>query len=154
MSGALSVQDIDLALRVLNVHRSRNSTSPDECAACHRIEAFISNGLVVNAEVPRSDMSAHTKGPWRAGRNGSVVADEPVLEMNGSDAVEYYGGHLIAESIAAKNVPIIVAAPALLTAAEKAERFIRGFEGDELQEGIGELLAELRGAIAKAGSAA
>jgi hypothetical protein len=38
MSAGPSVEDLDLALRVLNVHRARNSTSPDECAACHRIE--------------------------------------------------------------------------------------------------------------------
>lgn len=58
-------------------------------------------------------MSAHTQGPWRAGR-GCVVADHPVPEMNGSDAVEYYGGHLIAESIAPQNIPVISAAPEML----------------------------------------
>lgn len=54
-----------------------------------------------------------TRGPWRAGRKGSVVADYPVPEIGGSDAVDYYGGHLIAESVAPQNVPIIAAAPAL-----------------------------------------
>jgi hypothetical protein len=54
-------------------------------------------------------MSAHTKTPWRAGR-GCVVADVPVPGMGGSDAVEYYGGHLVAESITAENVEFIVRA--------------------------------------------
>lgn len=39
-------------------------------------------------------------------------------------------------------------------ALEKAERFIVGFEGDELQEGIGELLAELRAARVRIGGKA
>ncbi|WP_288379803.1 hypothetical protein [uncultured Massilia sp.] len=55
----------------------------------------------------------HTKTPWRIGKPsqmGSVVADEPVPEIKGSDAVEYYGGHLIAESIAPRNAEFIVRA--------------------------------------------
>lgn len=55
----------------------------------------------------------HTKTPWRVGapsQMGSVVADEPVPEIGGSDAVDYYGGHLIAESIAPRNAEFIVRA--------------------------------------------
>lgn len=55
----------------------------------------------------------HTKTPWRVGapsQMGSVVADEPVHEIKGSEAVEYYGGHLIAESIAPRNAEFIVCA--------------------------------------------
>jgi len=55
----------------------------------------------------------HTKTPWRVGaptQMGSVVADEPVPEIGGSDAVFYYGGHLIAESIAPRNAEFIVRA--------------------------------------------
>lgn len=60
---------------------------------------------------------AHTPGPWRAARlHGAVVADIPILEVPGSDDVTYYGGHLIAESIAAQNVALIAAAPDLLAA--------------------------------------
>lgn len=43
------------------------------------------------------------------------------------------------------------AAPELLETAVNAERFIRGFEDDELQEGVTELLEQLRSAIANAG---
>jgi len=55
----------------------------------------------------------HTKTPWRVGapsQMGSVVADEPVPEIKGSEAVEHYGGHLIAESIAPRNAEFIVRA--------------------------------------------
>jgi hypothetical protein len=59
----------------------------------------------------------HNPGPWRVGRNGScVVADTPVPEMGGSDAVDYYGGHMIAESVVPRNAPPLAAAPELLAA--------------------------------------
>lgn len=58
---------------------------------------------------------SHTPGPWRRGKQGgSVVADVPVPQMGGSDAVEYYGGHLVAESITPSNAKLIAAAPDLL----------------------------------------
>lgn len=61
----------------------------------------------------------HTPGPWRASpRGGAVVADFPVPEISGSDDVEAYGGHLIAESIAPQNVPVIAAAADLLQVAK------------------------------------
>jgi hypothetical protein len=46
-----------------------------------------------------------TAGPWRADKaGGGVVSDTPVRDgPMGSDDLEYYGGHLIAESITAKN---------------------------------------------------
>jgi hypothetical protein len=61
----------------------------------------------------------HTPGPWRAGSGtggkGSVVSDQLAAgALSGSDAVEYYGGNLIAESVAQENIPLIAAAPALL----------------------------------------
>ena len=42
------------------------------------------------------------------------------------------------------------AAPELLEAAKKAESFISGFEDDEIQEGINEMLSYIRNAITKA----
>ena len=59
----------------------------------------------------------HTQGPWRVGRKGCVVADVPVPEMGGSEDTHYYGGHMVAESIAEKNGPVIAAAPELLLVA-------------------------------------
>ena len=47
---------------------------------------------------------SYTKGVWEVGRGGyCVVSTEPVPEVNGSDAVEYYGGHLIGESMSKSN---------------------------------------------------
>ena len=54
-------------------------------------------------------MSNHTPESWRVGRPGTVVSDTPVPGMGGSDAVEYYGGHLIGESITEANARRIVA---------------------------------------------
>ena len=63
----------------------------------------------------------HTPGPWRAGSGtggkGSVVCNQLAAgALSGSDAVEYYGGNLIAESVAQENIPLIAAAPELLEA--------------------------------------
>lgn len=58
-------------------------------------------------------MIEHTREPWRVGKcsasMGVVVSDEPVPEINGSDAVDYYGGHLVAESVTPANARRIVA---------------------------------------------
>lgn len=43
-----------------------------------------------------------------------------------------------------------LAAPDLLAALDRAEAFIAGFEDDETQEGVAEMLAAIRAAIAKA----
>ena len=62
-------------------------------------------------------MSKHTPGPWQIGKNfGSVVCDTPVPGIRGSDDTEYYGGHLIAESVTEANARLIAAAPELLEA--------------------------------------
>lgn len=55
-------------------------------------------------------MSKHTATPYRIGKNGAIVSDEPVIGMSGSDAVDYYGGHCIAESVTPKNAAFIVTA--------------------------------------------
>lgn len=63
----------------------------------------------------------HTTGPWHpATCRGAVVASHPIPEIGGADDVQHYGGHLVAESIASYNVPIISAAPELLEALELA----------------------------------
>lgn len=52
---------------------------------------------------------SYTKGVWKVGRGGyCVVSTEPVPEVNGSEAVEYYGGHLIGESMSEANARRIV----------------------------------------------
>lgn len=58
-------------------------------------------------------MPRHTPGPWRQGRTGGcVVADS---EHATHKDQEYYGGNLVCESIHSPNIPIICAAPELLT---------------------------------------
>jgi hypothetical protein len=47
---------------------------------------------------------------------------------------------------------MFAAAPGMLAELRKAESFISGFEDDELQEGIADLLAGIRSVIAKAGN--
>ena len=95
-------------------------------------------------------IATHTPGPWRRGTNGGVVSDYPVPEIGGSDAVEFYGGHLIAESVAPRNEPIIAAAPDLLEAARFARSVIlaNGAIVSELSERIA--VEKLDVAIAKA----
>jgi hypothetical protein len=63
----------------------------------------------------------HTPGNWKVGKTGGVVvSDQPLpgYDINGGhDHIEYYGGHLIAESIWRKeDARLIAAAPDLLNA--------------------------------------
>lgn len=51
----------------------------------------------------RNRLNNATPGPWRKGSAATVVSDYPVPGINGSDAVEYFGGHLIGESISEPN---------------------------------------------------
>lgn len=67
---------------------------------------------------------AHTKGPWRIGKHtNSVISDNSNgLEINGAtgeEAVKYYGGNLICESVSIENAKLIAAAPDLLEACLK-----------------------------------
>ncbi len=67
-----------------------------------------------------STETKHTPGPWRVGKSfGSVVSDAPVPGINGSDDVEYYGGHLVAESVAPNNARLIAESPRMLSVLQK-----------------------------------
>jgi len=62
----------------------------------------------------------HTPGPWRIGAYGGIVADTPIEGgLQGTDATAFYGAHLICETVAPCNQPLIAAAPALLAALER-----------------------------------
>jgi len=74
---------------------------------------------------------------------GEKNTDRVLCFMNLSGA---YGGNAGVEE-ARRDAKKLAAAPTLLAALTKAERFIEGFEGDEMQEGVGDLLAEIRDAI-------
>lgn len=91
---------------------------------------------------------SHTKGPWRPGpqQYGAIVSDNPHPGVSyGPEPA--YGGYVIAESVLPCNMPLIIAAPDLLAAAEFALKVL------ELPpHGIAERQAAngLRAAIAKA----
>lgn len=54
-----------------------------------------------------------TQTKWRKGKcGGSVVSDVmPPDGLSGSRDAEYYGGYLIAESVAPSMIPLVAAAP-------------------------------------------
>jgi len=86
----------------------------------------------------------HTPGPWRAStQRYAVVADHPVPEIGGSDAIDYYGGHLIGESIAPQNIGLIAAAPELLEALKETLAIAKRDE-------FGDYVIRAEAAIAKA----
>jgi hypothetical protein len=76
----------------------------------------------------------HTPGPWRRGKaSDSIVSDQPVQDgPGGPDCVEYYGGHLIAESVALCNQPVLIAAPDLL----ETLRMVRDADDDCRRDGL------------------
>ncbi len=94
----------------------------------------------------------YTPGPWRIGRTGvcaSVVSDTSVPDVNGSGEVDFYGGHLICESVSLRNAPLIAAAPELLEELKEAISFIQrctDWRGEDPR------IEEMRAAIAKATS--
>ncbi|CAB3928948.1 hypothetical protein [Achromobacter deleyi] len=94
----------------------------------------------------------HTPGPWRIGKcHGAVVAEVPVHAGLDNDHVEAYGGHLIAESIAVCNRPLIAAAPELLLAAARYLNALDTWDGSRKAERHTERMeSELRAAVAKA----
>ncbi len=104
----------------------------------------------------------HTKTPWRIGKQagmGSVVADEPVPEINGSDSVDYYGGHLIAESIAPRNAEFIVRAcnahdqlVTLLKAADNKLWAMHHYHSGPLAQAIEGLRKQIAEGLAAAGA--
>jgi hypothetical protein len=95
----------------------------------------------------------HTPGDWRPGKaGGTVVCDTPVnAKDTGHGAVDYYGGHLIAESIWRKaDVDLIAAAPKLLAACEvlctvleSGPQTITQSEIDQIQAAIAKAKGEL-----------
>jgi hypothetical protein len=89
---------------------------------------------------------------WRAGKTGGAVVSDvlPKDAVGGSDAVDYYGGYLIAESIAPSMVSLVSAAPELLAALE----MVRDADDDCRRDGLQVIplcaRAKIDAAIAKA----
>lgn len=90
-------------------------------------------------------IAKHTPGPWAHCENvaGNIIGSDGVVICS------VYGSEARAEEDDA-NQALIAAAPDLLAALDRAEAFIAGFEDDDTQEGIPEMLAAIRAAIAKA----
>ncbi len=96
-------------------------------------------------------MSRYTPGTWKVGSGGgTVVSDAPVPErhMDARD-LEYYGGELIAESIAnPSDARLIAKAPQLLAMVRKLyveATENRGFWQSTTAIEVRTLLAELHG---------
>lgn len=54
--------------------------------------------------------ASHSGGNWTIGTHGAIVTDEPYEDgLSGYDAVDYYGGYMIAESVSPCNRPIFSA---------------------------------------------
>lgn len=90
----------------------------------------------------------HTPGPWRLSETArdAVVCDD-VSGHDTSDNVDYYEGHLIAESIiGSANRLLIAAAPDLLEALE----WMLHAHGADVDGGESDVIDKARAAIAKA----
>ena len=65
----------------------------------------------------------HTPGPWRVGKTGCVVSDSDknitIGGAIGKEAIDYFGGNLICESVMPSNAKLIAAAPELLEALQE-----------------------------------
>lgn len=114
-------------MKALNTERERGGYAlaygKDAFHAEAEVLREIANDMDAIAREGGAAMTQHTQGPWRPSpknrpgvRYGAVVADHPVPGVAGSEDTAFYGGHLIAESVAEQNVPIIAAAPELLDA--------------------------------------
>lgn len=83
----------------------------------------------------REGGAIHTEGEWFAGGGSWVAAANPINgDISGSDDVDYYGGHLIGESISSCNIPIISAAPDMFKAllAVKQKLHFLGMPGEKV----------------------
>ena len=65
--------------------------------------------------------SKHTPGPWRVGKAaGGILADVPIEGGPlGCEDIAFYGGYLIAESVAPVNRPLLAAAPEMYALLER-----------------------------------
>ena len=90
------------------------------------------------------------KEKWTAGKTGGAVVSDTPNRHGNDENVDYYGGHLIAESIPKQEyVNLIAAAPHLLGALELLES---NMDGDVFVDAIKRemYLSIIRAAITKA----
>ena len=93
----------------------------------------------------------HTLGPWRPGKDyGSIVTDssEGIGQLDDGN-LKFYGGNVIAETVAPCNMPLICAAPELLEALKRLLSGINNPNPDATDEvAVAEEMA--KAAVAKA----
>lgn len=100
--------------------------------------------------------ASHTPGPWvtRATNCSDIGLHTRVAKFwPGTGAYQIIAdcSHDVTRGTDCEaNATLTAAAPDLLAAAIIAEEYIRGFEGDEMQDEIDDKLAILRAAIVKA----
>lgn len=99
-------------------------------------------------------MSAYTPGPWRKGRDGTVVCDAQHAGNHKMDEkdLSFYEGHLLAESIANQaDAALMAAAPDLLSACEEWLEIDGPYVSlDEQRKRWGGVVERMAAAVAKA----
>ena len=79
----------------------------------------------------------HTGGTWRAGNSLDSIVSDIVLEGLDDPNRVHYGGHLIAESVAPCNRPLLIAAPELLKSLQSITDHFASVMGGPLVAGAG-----------------
>jgi hypothetical protein len=146
-----AIEAIDLNDKFNGDSDARESAEIDAVALCHQ---------ALKELEPEPQTKSHTPGPWRIGKTGgAVVADHPVNGGGtGHSDTDYYGGHLIAESIARlEDAKLIAAAPELLAMLERIANSFPELEDDDEEmngadtvEKLGELYPDIISAIKNA----
>lgn len=74
--------------------------------------------------------TTHTPEPWKLGRAGSVISESKdgleIIGATGEEAINYYGGNLIAESISQANAARIVACVNACAGIENPQEYMKG----------------------------
>ena len=96
-----------------------------------------------------------TPGPWEIGNHNSCVIsknDESLCIKGavGEDAIKYYGGNLICESISQANAKLIAAAPELLEALEYYFDVLEEARGKDWAVNPDHVLSKMLNAVKKA----
>lgn len=85
-------------------------------------------------------IETYNRGEWKMGRY-CVISDKPefskAVTIGGADEIDYYGGHLIGESINHPNMKVIIASKKLFELCKSIEndnKQIPKFIWDEMQE--------------------
>ena len=84
--------------------------------------------------------------PIDAARKAHEIVRRPASSANVYN-VEAPDGVVTVVGLQARGLRIAKSSPALLHTLDRAERFISGFEGDDRQEGVDQLLTDIRATL-------